>query len=124
MLRYFTYVEFDQQGYPSSGERFMDETFLKSLDALRHKCGFPFVISSGYRSPEYNAKVSSTGLSGPHTTGKAADILVSRGNSYTLLEHAFQMEVFTGIGIKQKGESRFIHLDTLEEAPRPIVWSY
>jgi len=31
---------------------------------------------------------------------------------------------FTGIGVQQKGTGRFPHLDTLEEPPRPNVWSY
>ena len=34
---------------------------------------------------------------------------------------------FTGIGVNQKGNSRFIHLDIAdhsEERPRPTVWSY
>lgn len=128
MMRYFTYEEFNQKGLPGSGLQFMDSDFLKYLDALRHKCGFPFVITSGYRSPEYNARVSSTGLKGAHTTGKAADIAVSRQNAYKLLEMAFQIECFTGIGIKQKGEDRFIHLDILTEEDgfslRPTIWSY
>jgi hypothetical protein len=34
---------------------------------------------------------------------------------------------FTGIGVKQKGKGRFIHLDDIEDSgdrPRPWVWSY
>jgi hypothetical protein len=33
---------------------------------------------------------------------------------------------FTGIGLKQHGEGRFIHLDDLHlpAHPRPIVWTY
>lgn len=34
---------------------------------------------------------------------------------------------FTGIGIKQHGDNRFIHLDDLREpdhAPRPTIWTY
>jgi len=121
-MRYFTYSEFDQKGLASSGEEHMDRNFLNSLDALRHKCGFPFIITSGYRSPEYNDRVSGTGLTGPHTTGRAADILVSGENTYTLLDHAFEMDCFNGIGINQKGDARFIHLDSIEGSKR--IWSY
>lgn len=122
-LRYFLYSEFDQKGVPGSGEEFMDRDFLVSLDALRHKCRFPFIISSGYRSPEYNNQVSSTGFTGPHTTGKAADIAVSRGNAFILLQNALELDCFTGIGIHQKGEHRFIHLDSIER-PQKTIWSY
>ena len=39
----------------------------------------------------------------------------------------FQTIPFTGVGINQKGSSRFIHLDQLHEKdgyPRPTIWSY
>ena len=100
----------------------MDRRFLDYLDALRHKCGFPFIVTSGYRTPEYNNKVSSTGLTGPHTTGKAADIAVSRQNADKVLEMVYDMGCFTGKGINQKGEGRFIHLDIIEGDNR--IWTY
>ena len=49
----------------------------KILDPLRNKIGKAIVISSGYRSPELNAKIG--GAQNPpsqHTFGKAADILI------------------------------------------------
>lgn len=103
----------------------MDNNFMAKLDLLRDKCNFPLVITSGYRCPDYNAKVAGTGKSGPHTTGKAADIAIDRMKAYHLLDYAMQLG-FTGIGIDQKGNGRFIHLDTLtsEESFRPCVWSY
>lgn len=122
-MRYFTYAEFDQKGEEGSGQLFMDYLFLTSLDALRHKCGFPFVVTSGYRTPEYNNQVSTTGYDGPHTTGKAADILVSRSNADIVLEKAYEMGCFTGKGIHQKGDNRFIHLDTIERESNAI-WTY
>ena len=121
-MRYFTFTAFDQEGLEGSGEQFMDRTFLNNLDALRHICGFPFIVTSGYRSPEYNAQVSSRGLTGSHTTGKAADIAVSRQNARTVLHSALHMGCFTGIGINQKGDGRFIHLDTIDGPNR--LWTY
>ena len=125
-MKFFEHSEFDQEGLPGSGFK-MNQTFLIHLDELRRRCNFPFIVSSGYRSPEYNAKISPTGLKGPHTTGKAVDLLVSREQAYIILREALAMKVFTGIGVNQKGESRFLHLDTLtkeEASPRPTVWSY
>lgn len=109
-------------GLAGSGEEHMDRSFLANLDALRHKCGFPFIITSGYRTPEYNNQISSTGFTGAHTTGKAADIAVSRENAYTVLKNAFEMDCFTGIGINQKGDKRFIHLDSIDGSNR--IWTY
>jgi uncharacterized protein YcbK (DUF882 family) len=126
-LRYFTLSEFDQRYAPGSGN-LMDEKFLLALDELRARCGFPLIVSSGYRSPAYNATISNTGEHGPHTTGKAADIKVYGDRAYALVSHASALGM-TGIGISQRGErgSRFIHLDMLtkeEGFPRPWVWSY
>ncbi len=125
-MKYFEISEFDQKDLPGSGTK-MNQAFLIHLDELRRRCGFPFVITSGYRSPEYNAKVSSSGLTGAHTTGKACDIAVSGDKAYRLLQEAMNMAVFTGIGINQKGANRFIHLDICTAAdglPRPMIWSY
>jgi len=110
-MKYFKYSEFDQEGMEGSGGTYMDTRFLQYLDALREKCGFPIIISSGYRTPEYNAQVSSTGFTGPHTTGKAADIAISRGQADKLLEMVYDMGCFTGKGFNQKGDGRFIHAD-------------
>lgn len=102
--------------------------FMEKVEALRIKLGRPARVSSGARCPEYNAKVSHTGRTGPHTTGRAIDLLVSGLVAYELLELATSCG-FTGIGISQKGDhlQRFIHLDDLTNEPgqpRPWVWSY
>lgn len=122
-LRYFNRQEF---ACKHCGQVNMDPGFLQLLDELRHVCGFPLSILSGYRCSVHNVKVSSTGPAGPHTTGKAVDIAVSRHRAYDVLQHALALG-FTGIGVQQKGATRFLHLDTLTEpghSPRPTVWSY
>lgn len=122
-MRYFHPAEF---ACKHCGESKMDQAFLEELDELRHRCGFPFIITSGYRCPVHNARVSSTGATGPHTTGRAADIGTSHASAHKLLRVALEMG-FTGIGVQQKGAGRFIHLDNLPNAqgqPRPTVWSY
>ena len=101
------------------GESKMDVRFMDMLQALRSVLDRPLVVASAYRCPEYNNKVSSTGTDGPHTTGKAVDIGISRADAVDLLEKALMIG-FTGIGIQQKGTGRFIHLDTLDKR----MWSY
>ncbi len=122
MMQYFTYNEFDQKDLEGSGEEYMDRPFLDKLDRLRDKCGFPFIITSGYRTPIYNNDVSTTGFDGPHTTGKAADISVDTKQAYILMENALKMDCFYGIGVGRG----FMHLDTLLpiEKPRPRLWPY
>lgn len=121
--RYFTRAEFACR---HCGENAIDDSFVTLLDELRHRCGFPLPVTSGYRCPAHNAAMSTTGAHGPHTTGRAVDLAVSRHRAHDLLRHALAMG-FTGIGVAQKGSTRFIHLDMLREpehAPRPSVWSY
>jgi hypothetical protein len=108
-----------------SGQVKVSVAFMDRLHRLRKAYGKPMRITSGYRSPAHNMKVSSTGANGPHTTGRAVDIAVARGDAYEVSRLAF-LHGFTGIGWQQKGASRFVHLDDLAngEHPRPAVWSY
>lgn len=105
------------------GRADMDAGFMATLQRLRTSLGFPFVISSGYRCPEHNARLGG----GPaHPEGRAADIRIAGAQALILVQAATE---FTGVGVKQTGPhgSRFIHLDTLPQsprAPRPWIWSY
>ncbi len=110
-----------------TGQVKVDPDFMGKLQALRERLGFALPITSGYRSPEHNAKVSQTGLTGPHTTGRAVDIAIYGERAYLLMAWAADFG-FTGIGWKQRGSfsQRFIHLDDLTSPdwPRPGIWSY
>ena len=110
------------------GKANMDPILMDRLQAMRTELGFPFRISSGFRCPDYNAKISTTGRRGPHTTGHAADIQIS-GNHARLIAGTSDRFGFTGLGMKQHGpyEKRFIHLDDLspvQHKPRPHTWTY
>jgi zinc D-Ala-D-Ala carboxypeptidase len=100
---------------------------VQRLERVRVRCGFPFLVSSADRCPEYNAKKSETGSTGPHTRG-AFDIVVLGAQALlvVVIAHA---EGFTGIGVRQHGDhkKRIVHLDDLPNSPgqpRPWLWSY
>ena len=102
------------------------QDFMAKVQRLREMAGFPMAVSSAARCPKHNSKVSSTGTTGPHTTGRAIDLAVSHDKAHVVLTLAMRMG-FSGIGVQQKGGGRFIHLDDLPNAPgqpRPTVWSY
>lgn len=103
----------------------MSKKFMARLDALRDTWGKPIYLSSAYRCPEHNNNVSSTGKKGPHTTGKAVDILIYGGHAHALLGFIIDFD-FQGVGQHQKGKhaDRFIHIDDLGGKTRPWVWSY
>lgn len=128
-IRYFTPDEFACRcGECDSDGAEMDLGFLWKLDQLRTRLKQPLIITSGYRCPAYNDRISTTGIAGPHTTGKASDIGISGKQAHRLLQLAVLGGWFSGIGIHQRGphEERFIHLDTLTlpAHPRPRVWTY
>ena len=80
-------------------------------------------VTSAYRCPSHNASVSSTGESGPHTTGHAIDVAVKDSKHRKLLIDYFATKV-TGLGIAKS----FIHIDNLTAAEgfdiRPNAWKY
>ena len=113
-LNYFEVSDFDCQ---ETGENEMCEGFLRKLDALRHACGFPFVVTSGYRSPRHSIEAGKS-KPGMHASGCAADIRALSGSQkYTIVQKALEMG-FTGVGVAKT----FIHLDT--RSTTPVVWNY
>ena len=103
----------------------MDPGFLDRLQGLRTEYGRPMTVSSGYRHVSHPIEMQKP-RPGTHTLGCAADIAVSHADALLLIELAIR-HGFTGIGVQQKGNSRFIHLDDATPSatrPRPTVWSY
>lgn len=122
MYKYFTEEELECKHCQSRG---IDPEFMKKIDALREKMGFSFHVTSAYRCPDHpiEARKASPGA---HASGRAIDIGVSHEKAYRLVQGALEAG-FTGIGVNQKNNSRFVHLDDLEDSegrPRPHIWSY
>lgn len=108
-----------------TGDNKMKPDFMERLQAIRTDYGKAMVITSGYRSPEHPIEARKP-EPGAHASGRAADIAVSGGDALRVIELALKHGM-TGIGVNQKGNGRFVHLDDLEHAdnrPRPWVWSY
>lgn len=104
----------------------MDLEYMDKLIRMRHELAFPFVLTSAFRCPSYNNRMSKTGLTGPHTTGRAVDVRVYGNRAYQLIGNAVKYGM-TGLGVSQSGRDRFIHLDDLtvqDGFPRPWPWSY
>lgn len=116
-LEYFKLSEFDCK---HTGENEMNEDFLRDINELRDACGFPFIITSGYRSPDHPIEAAKA-VPGVHTAGIAADIFVSGGyQRYKLVKEAIKMG-FGGIGIAKT----FVHVDDRSHsAGAPVMWVY
>jgi len=114
--RYFKTEDFACQ---ETNANRISSAFVTRLDNLRDLCGFPFIITSGYRDPSHSAEVNKPeGSKGQHTAGIAADIRVRNAEQrFLIVKHAIALG-FTGIGVAKT----FVHVDT--RATTPAVWSY
>jgi uncharacterized protein YcbK (DUF882 family) len=127
-VEHFTPAEFACRGQNCCGnDNLIQPALVFKLDQLRGRLNKPVMITSGYRCPIHNSRVSpGTGETGPHTTGLAADIGVSGRDAITVLRLALELG-FTGIGVQQKGGDRFLHVDLIPDShghKRPWIWSY
>jgi len=114
-LKFFTLEEFNCR---VTGENKMEPEFLQKLDRLRGECGFPFVITSGYRHPIEHPIEAAKEVPGTHAQGIAADILVQDSVSrMVLVEKALELG-FKGVGIAKT----FVHVDT--RGTTPVMWLY
>ena len=113
-LKYFKVEDFNCQ---ETGENEMCPDFLQKLDALREVCGFPFIITSGYRSPNHSIEAKKA-KPGTHSQGIAADIKVVGGAQRMAIIRNASIMGFNGIGVA-KG---FVHVDTRETTP--VAWKY
>ena len=96
----------------------MCPAFLDELDAIREACGFPFVVTSGYRSKTHPIESAKPNGPGTHTKGIAADIKCTGSyERYLLVETALEHGMH-GIGIGKD----FIHMDM--RSSTPVMWVY
>jgi uncharacterized protein YcbK (DUF882 family) len=117
-LDYFTREEFACQ---YTGENEISDRLLLKLDLLRARCGFPFVITSGFRSKDHPIEVKKE-RPGTHAQGIAADIKVNDGTQrFRIVQEAISMG-FSGIGVA----SSFVHVDirSLDINESPVMWTY
>jgi len=113
-MKHFSIDEFNCK---ETGENKMNSEFLQRLDLLREACGFPFVITSGYRSPSHSIEIKKA-KPGTHAQGIAADIMVnSSAQRRAVVEAAIQLG-FNGIGVHDD----FVHVDIRKSAR--VLWCY
>lgn len=117
-IKYFTCKEMDSPDEEGSGQR-MNIEFLKILDTIREKAGFPFKITSGYRTEKNNSLVGGKGESA-HKNGVAVDIaVVGSRERHDLIRACIECGI-SRIGIAHT----FIHIDMDFEKDQRVIWLY
>lgn len=92
----------------------IDSELVEVLEDVREHFNAPVIITSGYRTPEYNAKVGGVKNS-QHTKGTAADIQV-KGFPANKVQKYLKNKYRNKYGI---GSYRtFTHIDTRKEKAR------
>jgi uncharacterized protein YcbK (DUF882 family) len=122
-IRSFTFDEMACKNCPHCGGiSDMNEDFMMKLQQLRDACNFPLPISSGFRCQKKN--IDCNGHKGSaHLTGEGADLLVERERARVVIQKAIEMGF--SVGIQQKGNSRFVHVDTKpRKSGNANLWSY
>lgn len=111
----------DEFECPGSDEHKILKELVDKLQQLRDKYGKSITITSGYRSPEYNAKIGGV-TNSQHILGRAVDITGKDLNKlYDLC-----LEIFNAVGDGRK-KGKFIHVDQRIMLPgrkAPIKFGY
>lgn len=114
--KHFKAKEFACKG---TGEIKLVSELLAVLELVRQVFNKPVLVTSGYRSPEYNAKVGGAPKS-KHIEGIAADIVVkdvSPEKVYQLLNKTFPN--YYGMGLyKRSNSSGWVHIDVRQSKAR------
>jgi len=155
LLKYFMLSEFDtgatteemgakptytnsmgQVRVKNSGEKNMDKQFLNMLDSARGiiEKGWnkenptkkiAFVITSGYRSPQFNSTLSGSVSNSAHTYGMAVDIAWS---NYSTAQKEAILSALYEVGFRRFGTANsFVHVDSSDASnghPTPASWGY
>lgn len=104
-LKYFKPEEFFMGDRDNIVFDKMDRPFLRKLDLLRHNTGVPMVITSSFRTPEYNEAIKG-GTASKHLEGIAVDVSCTNGKDrLKIIEEAIDLGFTVGVG------KTFLHLD-------------
>lgn len=93
--------------------------FVEKLDKARGLAGFPFVIVSGFRTPEHNKKVGGKDNSA-HLRGYACDIKAETSEKRWKLIKACMDVGFTRFGVNKTT----VHVDCDPVLPQNVIWHY
>ena len=102
-MKYFKESEFTMGGENVFDK--MNKSFLIKLDNLREACDVPLVITSSFRSKEYNKSIHGAKFS-MHLQGRAVDVVCTdSSNRCRIMKEALAMGLTIGVG------RDFLHID-------------
>jgi hypothetical protein len=117
--KYFSMSEFtDNSGRHTFSE--LDATFRTLLDKMRSECGFPFKITSGYRTDAENRILADAVPDSSHTSRLAVDIYCIDSAKRDKIINVAKANGIRRIGIG----ANFVHIDIDSTKPQDVLWTY
>lgn len=116
--KYFREYEF-RNCVPACSLQDMAQDTMKMLDYARQLAGIPFVLTSAYRSRDWDKNKGRTG-NGAHTKGKAVDIRCNTDSNRYRIVNALLAAGFNRIGIGKT----YIHADNDYTKTPNVIWHY
>lgn len=102
---HFRFWEFTSKG---NGWIRVARELIEGLEAIRDEVGRPVAVISGYRDPDYNARIPGAAKNSRHMRGEACDI----GEWLGLSEFdARRLRKFSGLGVLSRSNPRVLHVD-------------
>lgn len=107
----FNSSEFNCKGNGCCKETYIDDQLIAYLQKIHDHFGKPVIVTSGYRCPTHNKRVSGS-TSSYHTKGQAADIVISGVAPAEVAKYAESLGIL-GIGLYETAkDGHFVHVDT------------
>lgn len=105
----------------------LDPTFVSKLDLARKVAGIPFVITSGFRSPEKEQSLAGGCEHSAHCQGLAVDLRVSNDHEVALIVDACPPVGLTRRGIYSDANNvpTHVHIDaSTDDLHVPeVIWT-
>lgn len=102
----------------------LDPEFVAKLDQARHIAGFPFVITSGFRTPEKNQSVIGAVPDSSHLKGLAVDLRVENDHEVSLIVDACKTVGITRRGLYSDADNKptHVHVDLDPDKVTEVIW--
>lgn len=102
----------------------LDDEFVAKLDQARHIAGIPFVITSGFRTPEKNQSIIGAVPNSAHLKGLAVDLRVENTHEVALICDAAKAVGITrrGIYFDKSLKPVHIHLDVDPDKVSDVIF--
>jgi uncharacterized protein YcbK (DUF882 family) len=102
----------------------LNNDFVELLDRAREIAGIPFIITSGFRTPEKNQSLVGAVSDSAHLKGLAVDLKVANSHEVAIILDAAKAVGITrrGIYVREDFEPAHIHIDVDPDKVSEVIF--